>query len=365
MQVKYVYLDRQYQEQRDEMLAAVDGIFARAAFILRPEVAELEAALAARIGVPHAVGVNSGTDALLLAMHALNLPAGSEVITVAHTFVSTIGAIVHRGLKPVLVDIADDYNIDPAAAEAAITPNTRAIMVVHMNGRVCAMDRIEAVAKRHGLAIVEDAAQALGSKFKGRSAGAFGRSAAFSLHPMKVLGAAGDAGFLTTAEDGLADDFRMLRNIGQRKKNEFETFAYNSRLDTLQAAVCLVKLRQLDRWIARRRALAARYHAALSRAGSLILPAQPSNGDHFDIYSSYVIRHPRRDALAAHLSAAGIETMIHWWPPLCRQGHLGIETRRLPVTERLSQEVLSLPVDPYMTDREQDHVIEKILAFQG
>jgi dTDP-4-amino-4,6-dideoxygalactose transaminase len=363
LQIKYVYLDRQYRELREEILAAVDGIFARSAFILRPEVAALEAALAARIGVPHAVGVNSGTDALLIAMHALNLPPGAEVVTVAHTFVATVGAIVQRGLKPVLVDVGEDYNIDPDAAAAAITAQTRAIMVVHLNGRVAQMDRIAALAQRHGLALVEDAAQALGARYKGRGAGAFGACAAFSLHPMKVLGAAGDGGFLTAADARLADDFRMLRNIGQRRKNEFEAFAYNSRLDTLQAAIVAVKLDRLDRYIARRRELAARYHEALSPSNALRLPPPPADGDHFDIYSSYVIRHVRRDALVEHLAKAGIETMIHWWPPLCRQPQLGLANLDLPLTERVSREVLSIPIDPYMTDAEQDYVVEQILDF--
>ncbi|HTV26499.1 MAG TPA: DegT/DnrJ/EryC1/StrS family aminotransferase [Xanthobacteraceae bacterium] len=363
MQVKYVYLDRQYRAQREEILAAVDGIFSRSAFILRPEVAQLETALAARIGVAHAIGVNSGTDALLIGMHALDLPRDGEVLTVAHTFVSTVAAIVQRGLKPVLVDIGEDYNMDPDAAEAAITSQTSGILVVHLNGRVAQMDRIAALAKKRGLALMEDAAQALGAKFKGHSAGSFGDCAAFSLHPMKVLGAAGDAGFLTTSDAKLADDLRMLRNIGQRRKNEFDTYAYNSRLDTLQAAILLVKLARLDYWIGRRRALAARYHAALSRSNSLRLPPPPSDGDYFDIYSSYAIRHERRDALAEHLTRAGIETMIHWSPPLCRQPQLGLDNLDLPLTERISQEVLSIPIDPDMTDEEQDYVIEEILNF--
>lgn len=363
MQVKYLYLDRQYRQQRQEILTAVDGIFSRSAFILRPEVAQIETALAARIGVAHAIGVNSGTDALVIGMHALDLPRGAEVLTVAHTFVSTIAAIVQRGLKPVLVDIGEDYNIDPDAAEAAITPNTRGIIVVHLNGRVVRMDRIGALAEKHGLVLMEDAAQALGAKFKGSGAGSFGNCAAFSLHPMKVLGAAGDAGLLTTGDAVLADEFRMLRNIGQRRKNEFETYAYNSRLDTLQAAILLVKLAKLDNWITRRRKLAARYHAALSRSDTLRLPPPPSDGDHFDVYSSYVIRYKRRDALADHLTKAGIETMIHWWPPLCQQLQLHLDNVNLPVTERISQEVLSIPIDPDMTDEEQDYVVEKILDF--
>ena len=363
LQVRYTYLERQYDGLRDEILAAVDGIFRRAAFILRPEVTELEQALAARLGAGQAIGVNSGTDALRLGIEALGLPAGAEVITTAHTFVATIGAIVQNGLKPVLVDIAADYNIDPAAIEAAVTPRTRAIMVVHLNGRVCRMDRIDTIAHRHGLNVVEDAAQAIDARFRGQAAGTFGRWGAFSLHPMKVLGAAGDAGFLTTDDDEIADRVRMLRNIGQRQKNVFDGFGYNSRLDTLQAAVCLIKLRLLTAWVARRRALATRYHAALSGLNWIVLPPPPSEGEHFDIYSSYVVRSADRARLRAHLARAGIETMIHWSPPLCAQPQLGLVTDGLVTTERFSREVISLPIDPEMSDGEQDHVIEAILGF--
>jgi dTDP-4-amino-4,6-dideoxygalactose transaminase len=363
VQVRYSYLDRQYQGLRQEILDTVDGIFQRSAFILRPEVAALEGALATRLGASHAVGVNSGTDALYLGIETLKLPTASEVITTAHTFVSTIGAIVQNGLKPVLVDIADDYNIDPNAIEAAVTPQTRAIMVVHLNGRVCRMDRIEAVAKKYDLIIVEDAAQAIDARFRGRAAGTFGKWGAFSLHPMKVIGAAGDGGFVTTNDPEIADDIRMLRNIGQRRKNVFETFGHNSRLDTLQAAICLVKLRLLSVWISRRRALAARYDAALSGLNWITLPPPPSDGEHYDIYSSYIVRTSQRDALRTHLERAHIETMIHWWPPLCAQPQLGLVTDGLHVTERMSREVISLPIDPDMTDSEQDYVIETIRGF--
>ena len=363
MQVRYIYLDRQYRTLRREILDAVDGIFQRAAFILRPEVTELERALAARLGVGHVVGLNSGTDALRLGMHGLDLPAGCEVLTPAHTFISTIGAIVQAGLRPVFVDIGADYNVDPDAIEAAITPNTRAIMVVHLNGRVCRMDRIEAIAKRRGLSIIEDAAQAIDAKFDGRAAGAFGRWGAFSLHPMKILGAAGDAGFLTTNDAAFADEIRMLRNIGQREKNVFETFGYNSRLDTLQAAICLVKLARLDAWVAQRRRLAARYDSELSGLNWLTLPPPPGDGEHYDVYSSYVVRTARRDELRDHLAQAGIETMIHWWPPLCEQPRLKLVTEGLAMTERISREVVSLPVDPDMTDDEQAHVIKTIRRF--
>lgn len=363
MKVKYIYLDRQYAGIRDEMIAAIDDIMSRGAFILRPELEILEKKLAARLGVAHVVGVNSGTDALYLGVRALNLPAGSEVITVAHTFIATIGAVIHAGLRPVLVDVGGDFNIDPAAVAAAVTSQTKAILVVHMNGRACRMDRIMDIAEQHGLAVIEDAAQAIGARFQGRCAGTFGRWGAFSLHPMKILGVAGDGGFLATDDDKLADDFRMMRNIGQRRKGVFETYAFNSRLDTLQAAICLVKLRHFDSWLDRRRRLAARYDAELAGLPGLTLPPR-NGGEHDDVYASYVIRSDRRDDLQLSLAEAGVETMVHWSPPLHRQPQLAMERVDLPVTEALSQEVLSLPIDPEMTDEEHRHVIDAVATFQ-
>ncbi len=365
MNVRYTYLDRQYSSLRPQIMAAMDDIFMRAAFILRPEVAAFEKRVADFLGVAETVGVNSGTDALYLGVRALGLPAGSEVITVAHTFVSSVGAIVHAGLRPVLVDIAGDFNIDPALIEAAITPNTRAIMVVHMNGRVCEMDKIAAIAARHNLIIIEDAAQAIGARYNGKAAGSFGRWGAFSLHPMKILGAGGDGGLLATSDAEIAAQIRMYRNIGQRERGTYETFGFNSRLDTLQAAVCLVKMDHLASWIERRRELAGRYDAALRTLKGLMLPPGPKAEPHYDVYSSYVVCSQARDALRAHLTSAGIETMISWWPPLHRQANLKLDGVKLPVTERISAEVLALPIDSHMTNEEQDYVIDHLRKFNG
>ena len=364
MRVNYTYLDRQYNNIRIEILDVIDAIFSKSAFILRAEVTVFERRVAKMLGVREAIGVNSGTDALYLSIRALGLPSGSEIITVGHTFISTISAIVHAGLTPILVDIDDQsFNIDPDAVAASVTPNTRAILVVHMNGRVCDMTAIEKISRDHKLLVLEDAAQAIGARFKGTAAGAFGKSAAFSLHPMKILGCAGDGGLITTNDPKLAEKLRAMRNLGQRSKGVHESHAFNSRLDTMQAAICLVKMHHIDGWIDRRRQLAQRYDIALANCEGILRPFAPDSGKHFDVYSSYVIRSKKRDKLRVHLEAAGVETMVAWSLPIHRQVGLDLEDFSLPVTDRISNEVLSLPIDPEMNDEEQDHVVETIRRF--
>ena len=364
MRVRYTYLDRQYEKLRAELLDAIDSIFSRSAFILRAEVSAFERRIAKMLGVREAIGGNSGTDALNLGIRALGFPVGSEIITVGHTFVSTISAIVHAGLTPILVDINDrDFNIAPAAVAASVTHNTRAILVVHMNGRVCDMTAIERISRDHDLLVLEDAAQAIGARFKGTAAGAFGKSAAFSLHPMKVLGCAGDGGFIATNDQNLAETLRAMRNLGQGEKGIHAYHAFNSRLDTMQAAICMVKIHHLHDWIARRRLLAQRYDIALADFEGILRPFTPNSGNHFDVYSSYVIRSRKRDELRAHLEAHGVETMVAWSLPIHRQDGLDLERFSLPVTDRISHEVLSLPIDPEMSDDEQDHVVGSIRQF--
>lgn len=366
MRVPYTFLDRQYHNHRTEILDTVDDIFSRSAFILRPEVELFERRMASLLNVEDVIGVNSGTDALYLGVRALDLPAGSEVITVAHTFVASVSAIIHAGLRPVLVDVSErDFNIDVNEIESAITPATRAILVVHMNGRACDMAAIEAIADQNGLLVLEDAAQAIGARHGGTPAGAFGTFAAFSLHPMKILGGAGDGGFIATSDRELASKLRAMRNLGQRVKGVYASHAFNSRLDTLQAAICLVKLRHLEKWIDRRRQLAARYDAALAGQNIFVRPIAPCDGTHFDVYSSYVIRSHSRDALSAHLAERGVETMVAWSRALHRQPGLHLDRHSLPVTESISSEVLSLPIDSEMTDDELDYVLENLCSFAG
>ena len=357
--VPYISLKREFLELQREILDAVGQVLSAGDFILRSQVAEFEQTVAARFGFFGVVGLNSGTDALLFATRVANVGPGAEVITTAHTFVATLASIVHVGARPILVDIGDDYNINPALIRKAVTPRTRAILPVHMNGRVCQMDEILAIAEEYDLVVIEDAAQAIGARYKNKPAGSFGRFGCFSLHPMKILGGAGDGGFITVRAPADLQAIRLLRNHGQVTKEKIATYGFNSRLDNLQATVLNAKLPHLEARIARRREIAARYNAGLKPIAHLRLPPYPDD-DHHDVYSSYVIACPRRDDLAAHLQRRSIEVMIHWPTPLHLQEGLGLPKVSLPATEKVSREVLSLPIYPELMDHEQDYVIDCI-----
>lgn len=362
--VKYTNFPQQYSEIKEDVLAAVEKVITSGGFILRSEVDELEKLLAEFVGVKHVIGVNSGTDALWLSFKALGIGPGDEVITVAHTFAATIASIVHCGATPVLVDIRDDFNMDVDQLLSVITPQTKAICPVHLNGRLCDMDPIMEVAKVHDLVVVEDAAQALGALYNNKMAGSFGNAGCFSLHPIKNFGIAGDGGFISTNDDVLCEQFRLLRNHGQKSKNELEFFGYNSRLDTLQAAIGLVKFKYLQEGNARRRKLATEYQRQLQGIEQLILPVAPEeDGKYYDVYSSYVVRSPQRDFLKKYLEEQGVEVFVHWPFPLHRQKNLNLTCWNLPMTEKISSEVLSLPVVPEISDSDQEYVIDKVREF--
>jgi len=362
-QVPYVGLKQEFEQRQEELLAAFSKVAANASYILREEVELFETSISEMLGVRHAIGVNSGTDALFLALKALNIGQDDEVITVAHTFVATIAAIVHCGAKPVLVDIADDFNLAVIALEQAITASTKAIIPVHMNGRCCDMDAILAIADKHGLHVVEDAAQSMGAHIDGAYAGTFGAINAFSLHPMKNLHCYGDGGIITTNDDRLAEQLRLLRNHGQNPNKELVAFGFNSRLDNLQAAFLNINLKYFDGDIARRRQIALRYHAGLKDCAGLKLPDPPQQTGYFDAFSSYPVRCTVRDRLLRHLQQKGIECFIHWETPLHRNEHLELGHFSLPVTEQIAREVLSLPMHPFLEDEQCDYVIDAVKEF--
>ena len=362
-QVPYVGLKQEFEQRQEELLDSFSKVATNASYILREEVGLFETSIAEMLGVRHAIGVNSGTDALFLALKALNIGSGDEVITVAHTFVATIAAIVHCGAKPVLVDIADDFNLAAATLEQAITGSTKAIIPVHMNGRCCDMDAILAIADKHGLHVVEDAAQSMGAHIDGAYAGAFGVINAFSLHPMKNLHCYGDGGVVTTNNDRLAEQLRLLRNHGQNPNKELVAFGFNSRLDNLQAAFLNVNLKYFDGDIARRRQIASRYHAGLKDCVGLKLPNPPQQTGYFDVFSSYPVRCAERDRLLRHLQQKGIECFIHWETPLHRNEYLKLGHFSLPVTEQVAREVLSLPMHPFLEDAQCDYVIDAVKEF--
>lgn len=362
--VPYVDLALQHAPLKAEILAAVAAVLDSGQFILGPEVETFEQALAELCGSRYAVGVNSGTDALVLGLRALGVGPGHEVIVPPNSFVASATAVVLAGARPVFADVGEDYNLDPACVEAAITPDTRAIMPVHLTGRPAKMDALTAIARAHGLKLIEDSAQAVGAKFKGRPVGSFGEIGAFSLHPLKTLNACGDGGALTTSDPALAEELKILRNIGLKTRDDCVAWSGNSRLDSLQAAILGVKLRYLDEWTQRRRENAALYRELLAGVEGVDMPTD--DPDVYQVYHTFVIQADRRDALKDYLQAQGVSSSIHYPIPI----HLHRAARELghrpgdfPVTERQAGRILSLPVYPELAREDLEYVAETIQAF--
>jgi dTDP-4-amino-4,6-dideoxygalactose transaminase len=356
VRVPFVDLQAQHRELGTAMAAAVQDVIGRGDFVLGAAVERFEAAFAGYIGSRHAIGVGTGLAAIELALRAHGIGPGDEVITAANTFIATVLAIEAVGARPVLVD-ADrrSYTIDPAAIAAAITPRTRAVVPVHLYGQPADMDAVLAVAQQHSLVVVEDAAQAHGTRYKGTRAGRFGHAAAFSFYPAKNLGACGDGGMIVTDDDGVAEKVRMLRNYGQRVKYHHATVGTNSRLDTIQAAILGIKLPHLDGWNAARRQHARTYGERLS--GMVSTPELSPGAEH--VYHLYVVETANRDAVQQQLRAAGIETGIHYPIPVHLQeacAHLGYRAGQFPVTEAAAGRILSLPMFPELTSAQIDHV---------
>ncbi|MEX1019489.1 MAG: DegT/DnrJ/EryC1/StrS family aminotransferase [Litorilinea sp.] len=364
--IPLVDLPAQYAAIRDEIDPAIAAVLERAAFIMGPQVREFETAFASFCGATHCVGVSSGTAALELALRACHVGPGDEVITVAHTFIATAEAISAVGAKPVFVDVdAATYCMDPAALATAITPQTRAVLPVHLYGQPADMTAINAVAAQHGLVVIEDAAQAHGATWAGKAVGTLGDLACFSFYPGKNLGAYGDAGAVVTEDAAAAEMVRLLRNHGRRAKYEHEIRGFGERLDTLQAAILTVKLRHLAQWTQARRRLAAAYTQALGEL-ELVLPTVAPAAD--PAWHLYVVLTPQRAALAAHLQAQNIETGVHYPIPLHLQpayADLGYRAGDLPVTERVAQECLSLPLYPEMQAAQQARIVDAVRAFFG
>ena len=362
--VPFVAYPEHYRRLSVEIDCAIKRVLNGGDLILRDDVSRFERDLAAFLGMDYGVGTNSCTDAMLMSLRAAGIGPGNEVITVSHTFVATVAAIVHCGASPVLVDIGQDFNMDVSQLEAAITPKTRAIMPVHLNGRCCDMDRLMSIASAHNLIVIEDAAQALGASVDGRKASTFGLAGCFSFYPAKLLGAFGDAGIVVTNDKYLAEQVCLLRNHGREIKDDIGLFGFNSRLDNLQAAILNVKLKYVPQWIERRREIAAMYHEGLSDIEQLILPPPPETGGrYFDVYQNYVIRSRERARLVEHLTRRGIEILVVLAKPVHQQTALGLSHFRLPVTEQVSDEVLSLPMYPELSNEQVEYVIESVRQF--
>jgi len=353
-----------YLAHKDEIDAAMARVLTSGRYILGQEVATFEQEFADYIGVKFGIGVGSGTDALHLALRACGVGAGDEVITVSHTAVATAAAIELSGAKPVFIDIeSDTFLMDPNWIEKAITPRTKAILPVHLYGNVAEMERILDVARRDGLHVIEDCAQSHGARYKERRSGAWGIGAAFSFYPTKNLGALGDGGMVVTNDSELATRVRSLREYGWHRRYVSETAGMNSRLDELQAAVLRVKLKYLDGSNEERRRKALLYTQKLQGA-DIRCPAVRKHVD--SVYHLYVIRTGQRDLLSAFLRDRGIQTLIHYPVPIHLQNaykKLGYETGDLPVTEEVSQEILSLPLYPEMPESEVEEVSSQIENF--
>ena len=367
----FLDLRAQFATIRDEVMQAVTQVFESQYFILGPEVKLLEDEVAAKLGSKFAIGCASGTDALILSLLSAGIGRGDEVITTPFSFIATAGSIAYVGAKPVFVDIDPvTFNLNPALLEAAITANTRAIMPVHLFGLPADMDPILAIARTRNLAIIEDAAQAIGSRYADRFTGTFGDFGCFSFFPSKNLGGAGDGGMITTNDPAIAERLQMLRVHGSRKKYFHEMIGTNSRLHALQAAVLRVKLRHLAAWQQGRQNRADRYRRLFESAGlSTFIAAPPRPPAKFEhVYNQFTIRSSRRDELKAFLYAAGVPSEIYY--PLCIHlqeafAYLGHASGDFPESEKASREVLSLPVYPELPDTQQDRAVQAIADFRS
>ena len=351
--VPFVDAKRHYQNLKTEIDNAITDCLTKGDLVYRQQLKDFEGNFAKFCGVNHAVGLNSGYHALEFALRGLKIGPGDEVITVAHTFVATISAIVNCGATPVLIDVAQDYNMDCDLIEAAITPRTKALLPVHLNGRVSDMGRVMEIASKRSLAVIEDAAQAIGAKHGGKNAGSIGEVGCFSFYPFKILGGFGDGGALTSNDPEVALAASRLRFNGEdRETGEYHYHGYTALLDNVQAAVLDVKLVELPKWIEHRRMIAERYHAGLENVDGLGIP-RFCQEQHFDIFQNYVVRTSQRDELRTHLRNDGIETLVHWEKPVWEHRALGLSNPGLPETESICREVISLPMS---AETETEHV---------
>lgn len=359
--IPFLDLKAPYLELKEEIDEAIARVVSSGWFIGGPEVDQFEAEYATYCGAAHAVGVANGLDALHLALRAMDVGPGDEVIVPSNTYIATWLAVSQCGATPVPVEPdARTFNIDPALIEAAITPRTKVILPVHLYGQPADMDPILAIARKHGLRVLEDGAQAHGARYKGQRLGAHGDVVAWSFYPGKNLGAMGDGGAVTTNDPQIADRLRVLRNYGSRVKYVNEVQGYNSRLDPLQAAILRVKLAHLDEWNARRTGIARRYQQGLLGSG-LTLPHVPDWAE--PVWHLYVVQHPQRNALQQALTHAGVGTLIHYPIAPHRQqayAHAGWMQGSLPLAERMADQVLSLPMGPAITEADVNVVVQAV-----
>ncbi|MFH1613015.1 MAG: DegT/DnrJ/EryC1/StrS family aminotransferase [bacterium] len=363
--IPFVDLKKQYQSIKNEIDEAIQKVCQNTDFILGKDVELFEQEFALYCETKFAIGVDSGTSALELALKALDIGHGDEVITSANTFFATVSAIVATGAKPILIDInPKTYNMDPILLDKSITKKTKAIIPVHLYGQPADMDEINLIARKYKLKVVEDACQSHGAKYKGKRCGSLSDIGCFSFYPGKNLGAYGDGGALTTNNSNIAQKIKMLRNYGQKKKYHHSIIGFNRRLDTIQAAILRIKLKHLDEWNKLRNQNAKYYNNLLKNL--LIVPEQEKNRDH--VFHLYVIRTKKRDMLQEYLTQNEIYTTIHYPIPIHFQkafSYLNYQKGSFPITEKYAKEILSLPMFPELTQKEIEIVVEKIRNFYG
>lgn len=363
--VPFIDLQQRFEEEREELMACVERVLAKGHFVLTPEVAEFEADVVRYTGAKHCVGLNSGTDALMMALWALGVGKGDEVITTPISFVATTGSIVHVGAIPVYVDVRDDQNIDPALIEKAITPRTKAIMPVHWGGRIAEMDAIMDIAKRHKLLVIEDSAQTMEAYYKGRHGGTIGHAGAISAHPLKNLNAIGDGGLLLTNDEEVAKKVRLYRNHGLQDRDTCVLYGVNSRLDTLNAEVLKFRLTRLKDVVARRRRNVALYREQI-RAKQVFMPPCLPHEEH--AYVMFIVQAENRDGLQKYLADKGIQTLVYYGTALHLHpaaAKLGYKRGDFPVAERQADRVLALPHHQNLTADQVSYAAEAVNAFYG
>jgi len=354
-----------FKAQEKEMMDTLYDVMSKGAYILQKDLEQFEDNIMKFLDVKHAFGVSDGTNALILALRAADIGLGDEVIMPSHTYIATAASIHFVGATPVLVECGPDHMIDHADVERAVNDKTRAIMPVQLNGRTCDMDALQTIANRHGLLIIEDAAQALGSRFNGKYAGTFGLAGTFSFYPAKLLGCFGDGGAVVTNDDRIGKKIGLLRDHGRNEEGEVVAWGTNSRLDNMQAAILNLKFKRFEKDIIRRREIASMYNEALKDINDLTLPPSPDEDElHFDVYQNYELESGQRDKLKNYLAEKGIGTIIQWGGKAVHQFKgLGFDDLELPITEKMTDRFLMLPINTTLTNEDVYYICDCIHEF--
>ena len=363
-QIPYVNLQAQWKEEKDDLLPIIERALSSGQYVGGEEIDKFEENIAKLCGVKYATSLNSGTDALIFALHLSGIGKGDEVITPPNSFIASTSAITHVGATPVFVDVLPDQNIDPLKIEAAITKNTKAIMPVHLTGRICDMDPIMEIANKNNIVVIEDAAQAIGSKYKGKPSGSIGHIGCFSTHPLKNLNACGDGGFLTTNDYNIYNQSKTLRNHGILNRNIVNQFGTVSRMDNLQAAILNYRLGKLESVIQKRRSNARSYIGGINMFG-MYIPEEKAY--EYNTHHTFVVQTEHRDELMDYLFVNNIDTAIHYPVPIHLQPaskKIGYKAGDFPITEKQSKEILTLPVNQYLTKIDLEYVISVINQFE-